>query len=121
MNDVVKQFDAFQPPAALNSKARSMWRSCLTSRRRELWDAPALSLLGMLCRVWSQWDAVQTKLEDMDASDPDYAKLVRLADLLAGRTATLSTKLRLTPQAIDKKRAAVGRGTPHRINFGAHS
>lgn len=98
-----------------------MWRSCLTARRRELWDAPALDMLAMLCRIWQQWDALQTKLENMDPSDPDFGKLLRLADLLAGRTATMATKLRLTPQSIDKKRAAVGRGAPHRINFGAES
>lgn len=109
----------YAPPASLNDAGRSLWRSCLTARRSELWDAPALDLLAMMCRTWSQWERVQYQLEQTEPDAAEFGQLVRLADLLAARASTLATKLRLTPQALDKKVAATGRAPAHRIDFGA--
>lgn len=117
-SETVSQINAYAPPSNLNPRGRSIWRSCLTARRRELWDAPALDLLAMMCRTWQTWEQIQDKLEQMEPDWPDYGQLIRLADLLAGRAATLATKLRLTPQSLDKKTAGTNRRAPHRIDFG---
>lgn len=117
----VEKFSAHQPPSNLSAKGRSIWRQALTARRIELWDAPALEMLGMMCRTWSEWHRLQERLESMDVEDPVYGQKLRLADLLAARASTLATKLRLTPQSLDKKLAATGRGRPHPIDFGSVS
>lgn len=119
LDQIKSEFSAFDPPKELNAKGRSFWRQCLTARRRDLWDAPALALLGMLCRLWAEWERLQDRLEHIDPDAPEYGNTLRQVDLLAARCAGISTKLRLTPQAIDKKRAAVGRGGPSPINWGA--
>ena len=109
----------YEPPAGLSDFGRSLWRQCLTARRAELWDAPALEMLAMLCRIWSTWQRVQSQIEETEPGAPEFAQLVRLADSLAGRAATIATKMRLTPQSLDKKTAAVKRAPAHRIDFGA--
>ncbi len=106
--------DAVPYPAAprgLSRRQRTLWRDITRAKPPDWWDAATLPLLAALVAHVETLEAVQGQIGALgELSDPRalarLEQLARLRDREAKALASLSTKLRLTPQSRYEPRAA---------------
>ena len=98
-------------PRGLSKRQRALWRDICRSKPPGWWDAATLPLLAALVRHAETAELLQAQFDQLGdlASPAALARLERLSsmrDREAKALASLSTKLRLTPQSRYEPRAA---------------
>ena len=98
-------------PRGLSRRQRALWRSIAASKPPTWWDAATLPLLAALVAHAETLEHLQAQFDQLgDLSTPaalaHLEQLSRLRDREAKALASLSTKLRLTPQSRYEPRAA---------------
>ncbi len=98
-------------PRGLSRRQRALWRTIAASKPPTWWDAATLPLLAALVAHAATLEQLQAQFDQLGdlASPAALARLERLSSLRdreAKALASLSTKLRLTPQSRYEPRAA---------------
>lgn len=91
-------------PRGLSRRGRDLWRRIVSSKPPTWWDAATLPLLAALVAHAETLEHLQAQFDQLgDLSTPAalarLEQLSRLRDREAKALASLSTKLRLTPQS----------------------
>lgn len=95
-----------EPPRHLPKTAAAIWREVTAARPAPYFDAASLPLLESYARSLAEHRRIMTMVEKMAPTDPDFAKLSRVADMHAGRVSQLATRMRLSHQSRTDSRKA---------------
>lgn len=88
------------PPKHLTRAAAAAWREIVATVPRDYLRAEHAPMVEALAVAIAEHRRIASVLDNAAATDArDYATLLRLMDAQAGRIASISTRLRLTPQS----------------------